>query len=193
MYTRRLVTVLIGLGILILVVILFFKALSGGDNDVVEQPTPITSYVDTATEMQMLASGPIVAESEHQAVRISVGRDEVRVEVITGYNGEVVREQSFSNSQEAYDQFLHALDLYGYTKGMETDTQIDKKGRCATGARYTFSIVDGAREIDSSWTTSCSGKSTFKGSRSNVLRLFRQQVPSEAYRELTRGVRVPGI
>lgn len=192
MNTRQIVTILIGLGLFILVIILIVRAFSGGGGTETPQvqPTPITSYVDTATEMQVVVSGPIVAQEQHDSIRITVGRDERTIEVLKGYQEEVVASRSFENTQEAYDEFLHALSAYGYANGTSSD-ESGEKGRCSNGSRYVFTIVDGAREIERRWTTTCESiKGNFVGNRVSVMRLFRTQIPTSDYRDLTRGTNV---
>ena len=157
MSKRGLLTFLIGFGLVILVIILVVKAFTGaGKKAVITERTPITSYVDTSTAMEFSASGPIVAQEDYDSIRISVGRDERRIDILRGYEGEIVATRTYENTEAAYNEFLHALALNGYAVGEPSEnTSEEVAGRCASGSRYIFAVKDGNREIESRWTTSC--------------------------------------
>lgn len=165
---------LVSVGLLIGV---FLLILSGFKSDGPKTKiTPLVEYASKSREMQYTMQGPVTADTVHQAIRITVGRDLTTINVIKGYNDEIINTQTYSNNQAAYAEFLRALDLAGYTKGTPNPKLKDDRGYCATGQRYTMSILDGSDTIQRLWSTSC-GAGNFKGSNTQVKSLFQKQIP----------------
>lgn len=183
---RYIVGFLIGLGLIVLTFILIVRIFSGGGNDR-PQPINLANYATTGTIVRFVQSGPIVADKQHQQVRITVGRDQVLFERLQGYQGEVVSTQRYDNNPDSYAQFLQALQVAGFTRGdIGSNVPKDERGHCPTGKRYIYEAIgDGENKIRW-WSTSCSGgEGNFNGRAGDVRRLFINQVPD--YRQLTRG------
>lgn len=164
---------LAAVGLVVLVFVLVLRGLGGGKQSV---ETKLTDYTATDTVMQLTVDGRVVADQEHQAVRVTVGRFENKIEIIRGYQNQIVEVKTYPNNEEAYGTFLRALHLLGYTKGDTDAKKGDERGVCPTGQRYIFEIVTGSASVQRFWKTSC-GSGTFKGNSSEVRSLFRAQIP----------------
>jgi len=160
-----------------LIVGVFILILNGFKSDSPKlKQTALVDYASTSREMQYTMQGPVSADSIHQAIRITVGRDQTTIDIIKGYNDEVVNSQNYANNESSYAEFLRALDLSGYNRGNPDPNLKDDRGFCATGQRYTMEILDGSDVKQHFWTTSC-GKGNFKGNANQVKTLFQKQIP----------------
>lgn len=182
---RYIIGFLIGLGLIVLTFILIVRIFGGGDDETRPRPIDLSSYATTDTVVRLTQDGPIVADKQHQQVRITIGRDQVLFERLQGYQGEVVSTQTYPNNPDAYAQFLHALENAGFTRG-DLNAPKDERGYCPTGRRYIYQAVGDGEDKLRWWSTSCgSNEGNFEGQASNVRRLFINQVPE--YRQLARG------
>jgi hypothetical protein len=169
---------LIGLVIFILLIIfLIIKLLSGGSHKPALPPS-LSSYADTATTVRYTIDNPVQAAETHNDIVIEVGSSSADIKITKGYDGEVVKEQSFPMSNAAYANFLLSLQHSGgYTLGNTDPALADERGYCATGDRYSYDIVSGdGRRLQHLWSTSCKEK-TFKGRPDVVRQLFTAQIP----------------
>lgn len=175
---------LISIGLVILVFILVLRGFGGKSPQ--DNKNPLTDYANSDTLVQMTVDGPIVGDQQHQAYRITIGRSESRIETLQGYQYDAIDTKTYDNNQEGFANFLRALDLAGYTKGIaNADSQSqDERGVCANGDRYIFEIINGTSQIQRFWSTSC-GKGTFKGKSDAVKHLFDRQVPLQDFTQLT--------
>ena len=181
---RYIAGILIAIGLVILTIILIVKAFTGGGGAPAPQQIDLNSYASTAAVMQMTIDGPINADQIHHQIRISVGRDKTTIDVLQGYEGDVAKSRTFHNNQKAYAEFLHALNVAGFTHGNSDPNIRDESGYCPTGQRYVYEALSGGDDILRWWKTSC-GQGNF-GGRSDVVRnLFKSQVPD--YNKLTTG------
>jgi hypothetical protein len=145
----------------------------------------LLSYSTTDAIAQLTIDGPINADQTHEAIQISVGRDQVVYENITGYQGTVVQQQTFANNTNAYANFLVALSRAGFTKGNISPTLKDERGYCAEGDRYIFELTQDNQTIERFWATNC-GPKTYLGSLDLTLTLFKAQVPD--YNKVTQNI-----
>ncbi len=174
---------LVSVGLIIGVFLLILNGFKS-DSPKVKQ-TALVDYASTSREMEYTMQGPVSADAVHQAIRITVGRSSSTIDIIKGYNDEVVNTQTYGNNQSSYAEFLRALDLSGYTRGNPSPELKDDRGFCATGQRYSMNIIDGSDVIQHYWATSC-GKGNFKGNANQVKVLFQKQIPD--YNVLTQRV-----
>lgn len=170
---------LASIGLIILVFILVLRGLSG--DPVKEGQTPLSDYANTDAVVRLTVDGRIISEQEHQAYQITVGRSETRVETLRGYEYDTVESRTYENNQESFTNFLRALELAGFTKGVEGADNRDERGVCATGRRYVFEVLSGTSEVQRYWSTSCGGQGTFKGNAAEVKLLFDKQIPGADY------------
>jgi hypothetical protein len=172
---KFLIGFLVTIGLLIVVFILIFRGV-GNKNETTAQQINLVDYATTSKIVQMTEKGPVNANQEHDEVRITVTNMESSIEVFKGYEGNLVKTQTYPNNSQAYADFLRALQLAGYTKGNKDSKVADERGYCATGTRYIFSIKDGDNSIQRLWSSSCNVGS-FKGKTSAVEALFQAQIP----------------
>jgi hypothetical protein len=180
---RYFVGFLITMGLIILLIVLIFGG-GGKKNEVPTTSKPLTSYVDTDSEVSMTVSGPINAESQHQEYRITVDRNNVTFEKIRGYEGNVVQLKTYDNNRSAYNNFLHALDRANFTSGDNNKDLADETGLCPLGSRYVFKLTQGGQDLERYWATTCQGTKTYLGNFQLTTTLFNLQVPD--FQDLTR-------
>jgi len=151
------------------------RGFSGGTK---QTQKPLSDYAGTASVVQLKVSGPIVGDQQFQSYQVTVGRDNVTIDTMSGYQNTLIAEKTYPNNQESYVNFLRALDFAGFTKGDTKSTNTDERGTCATGDRDVLQILNGTSETQRFWTTTCRGQGgTFKGSTDAIRRLFNLQVP----------------
>ncbi len=176
-----------------LIIFVFILVLRGFSGNNAPQPnrTPLTDYASTNTQVAMTIDGPVVAEPEHDAYRITVGRSETRLEALKGYEYQVAATKTYGNNQEAFYTFLRALDLAGFSKGKDASGQAkDERGVCAAGRRFVFEIVSGTSSIQRYWTTSCGDQGTFKGNTAITKQLFDRQIPGTDFSQTVNRLRL---
>jgi hypothetical protein len=168
---------LASIGLIVLVFILVLRGFGGKSTQ--QNQTPLTSYASSDTTVRMTVDGPIVGDQQHQAYRITVGRDQITLETLQGYQYSPIDTKMYENNQDAYANFLQAIDLDGFSKGVANpdSTASDERGVCPNGQRFVFEIDNGASQVERYWSTSCGGKGTFKGNTNAVKQLFDRQVP----------------
>jgi hypothetical protein len=167
--------------------ILLIGRLRSPGGSTVPDTVAAAEYADMdASSVIWMQEGRVVGDNKHYSVRITVNENERIVEVMKGYDGQVVRKKSYDNNQEAYRNFLKALDTleFGRQKLVKVT---DEEGICPTGFRYIYEIkVAGANHLRS-WSTSCSVKfGPFDGEASTVRKLFKLQIPD--YSKVVSGI-----
>ena len=171
-YWRYLLWLLAVVGLVIIVIILLLpgshKGLTG---------TGFISYSSTDATASMIIDGTEGANSLHQAVRVDVNQNEVVYKQLSTYNYNVVKEQTFTNNQTAYNVFLRSLYFAGFLKGNTDPSQTNPAGICPLGDRYIFNFVSGSQTIIHSWATTCSNK-IYGGNSDLTVKLFENQVPN---------------
>ena len=159
---------------LVVVVFILIVRGFGGRNRSLE--TNLADYAKTETVMRMTVEGKVNADQDHRSATVTVGRSSNAINLIQGYEGNVLQTKTYESNENAYATFLRALQLQGYDKGNDNPDRQDSRGQCPTGKVYTFEIITGSAIVQKFWTTSCGG-GTFKGNASVVRTLFRAQIP----------------
>lgn len=179
-----------GLVILLLFVIIFMIVRGGGGDDRGKVPETKKTLVSYATNDDVTLTstliGPVTAPQNHNEVQIEVTNSQATVNVMNGYDGNIINSRSYPLTTEAFTEFLSALDKAKYTEGDTDEALRNDDGYCATGQRYVFEIREGGNNIQRFWATSCGGTKTFKGNTGAVLELFQNQIPD--YNEITDDV-----
>jgi heme/copper-type cytochrome/quinol oxidase subunit 4 len=163
---------LVTIGLIILAFILIFR---GNGAPAVTTPD-IIRYANTNVVMQLTIDGPINSQQAHRMTRITVGQSQVTMTTVQGYQNTVIQSKSYDNNTTAYTDFLHALQIAGYSKGTKTTSLADERGVCPFGNRFIYEIINGAQDSQRYWHSDC-GSGNFKGSWSTVNSLFIRQVP----------------
>lgn len=177
---KQILAVLIGLGMIILVIVLIVRGFSStGSESETAKSVELTAYATTTSTASLTVDGPINANVDHRTTKISVRSTEVTVDLIHGYDGNVVEHATFPNTANAYDIFLRALQGQGFTQGNNDKELADERGACPSGLRYIYGLTDGTQDVLRFWSTSCnSSQGTFDGNAGSVQNLFRMQVPA---------------
>ncbi len=178
----------------VIAALIFFGVLlfSGGDDsdtETRERGIDLQSYLDRNITVRMTQGGRIVGNDEYREVRVSVNRNERRLELIRGYQSEVYQTQSFNNNGSAFEAFLLALNSQGFGNEREAADALDERGACPRGRRFVFEVFEGEQLISRQWAVSCSSREgTLAGNRSGIQRLFEDQITD--YRQLVRSTRL---
>lgn len=187
---KSILFILVVIGLIWLIFILFSRALGGGGGTVSrQQQIDMVSYANTDAVASMYVDGPINANEEHQAYRITVSREQTRIERISGYENNVVREATFPSNTNAYADFLKSLERAEFDKDVKPNVTKDERGFCPLRSRYIFAFNNSNEEIIRSWTTGCGG-GNMTGSFNLIKQLFIKQVPDKQYNEIMRGSRL---
>ena len=167
--------------ILVLLVLLFVFVIKRGGNP--SQPASDTKkvaqlvdYADKSSEVSLTTIGRLVGDEEHREIRIIVSANERRIEIISGYNQEVLSSQSYANNQAAYETFLSALGGQGFISAKKTSIT-DSRSVCPTGQHYEYKLKENDEEKSNLWSISCDRSGNFNGRASTVRELFRRQIP----------------
>lgn len=185
---RIIVFLLVVIGLIWLIILLFSKVFSGGNQNAPIVTTKLSSYAHSGTSAEFLIDGPLVVNQNHRSMRITVEASQSKIELMSGYEGQVIRQEVFPNTQEGYLNFLKGLDTLGFTKGNKT-TLKDERGQCPLQSRYVYSLKNNGSDVLRYWSTSC-GTGSFGGKRDAVRQLFERQIPPVTYSEFTRGMNV---
>lgn len=189
---RYFVGFLITIGLLILLIVLLLTGGGGKKSpkttgDKPRTTTELAAYADTDAVVRWTADGQINANSLHTSLQVTVGREEVVYEQMTGYQGQVVKRQVYNNNQDAYSSFLYAIGRAGFTLGKTDSNLANENGYCSLGRRYVFELREGDHDIQRYWATSCGGGAkTYEGNLPLTLQLFQLQVPD--YTDLTNNL-----
>lgn len=180
---RAIVVGLVGVSLVVLVLVLFAKGMGGGSstpNNLID----LGGYATTPATASVLVDGPTNADQDHRQVRITVSQTQTQIEVMQGYQGSVVDTRSFANNAESYKTFLQSLKQVNFARGTDAKLSENYKGYCPTGERYVFTFNDGDTDKFQYWSTSC-GQGTYRGNRRATLNLFRKQIPTKDYQQVT--------
>lgn len=181
---RLVIFILFVIGLIWLIILLFSKIFSGGDQTAPVATTKLSSYARSGTSAELYTDGPIILNQEHRAIRITVEATQSKIELISGYDGQVIRQEVFPNTQEGYLNFLKGLDTLGFSKTNKTALK-DERGQCPLETRYVYSLKENGTNVFRYWSTTC-GTGNFGGRGSSVRTLFQRQIPPAVYREFQR-------
>ena len=175
---KYLIALILGIGLVVLTFVLIFKAFSGNNNQATKpQQIDLNSYATTNAVMRYTIDGPINADQNHRRIRVTVGNDQVLLEILKGYQGSVVTSKTYPSNAEAYTDFLHSLTLASFNKGRDQAPK-DERGYCPAGRRYIYEAMSSGDNIMRWWSDSCaSADGNFAGSAGTVRLLFTSQVP----------------
>jgi hypothetical protein len=133
--------------------------------------------------------GKTSAPEDHRRFRFTISQDARRVDLIKGYDGNVIDTMRLANTPNSYQEFLYALESEGYTLEREEPTVTDRRGQCSDGKMYTYTARLNGVVMSDLWSVSCSRKpGTFGGNRNDIVRLFERQFPE--FNDFERGVRL---
>lgn len=179
---RYLLGFLATIGLIILILVLLLR---GGDSSSpAAKSLTLSDYARSNSAAHFTIDGPVVADQDHQEVKIDVDAYQVTFSLYDGYQGNLLNQQTYPSNEEAYTNFLLALQHQGFTTGNNDVSMRDERGYCPLGQRKVYSFTDGSDQLMRYWSTGCTVK-TFKGNIDSVTTLFQRQVPD--YNKLTQG------
>ena len=137
-------------------------------------PSSLQDYASATAEVRLTVDGQVNGDDLHRAIRITVGKNQRKLEVIQGYQGNVIDSKTQDNNESAYDVFLRSLNNAGFTKERKTKIT-DERGVCPTGNRYIYELTNTENNDLRRWSTSC-GAGTFGGQSQLIRSLFQSQI-----------------
>ena len=171
-------------------IFLLVRLISGvGDDTPTEQTSTQTQTVKKlSTDAQSVTYtvyGKVVAEEDRRAIRITISDSERKLEVLQGYDENVLKSERLSNKHSSFEAFLLALETAKFTT-RDTSIKTDDRSLCPLGSRFVYETKYDDSNIRS-WLTSCgTSGASFKGDKPTVDTLFKAQIPK--YSEVTNGV-----
>src|SRR3972149_8316956 len=115
MINRYLVGFVVVILMMIVGIIMLFSGGGEKPSPTAVKVKPLPEYSGTYAEASMTTRGQINGEDIHRSIRITVGQYQRRLDIITGYSGNVIQTQTYSNSEPAYSEFLYAIRDAGFT------------------------------------------------------------------------------
>jgi hypothetical protein len=139
---------------------------------------PLPEYADTYAEVSYMTDGHINGDDKHRAIKITVDQFQRKLNILGGYNYNVIEEHTFPNNQQAYEVFLKAINNEGFTlKRSKSSAPKSETGQCPLGTRTILELNDSGDSLSRLWTSSCGLTSgTFAGHASAVQQLFQAQI-----------------
>lgn len=165
---------IIAIIVLVFLAVLIFGGGSSNNNPQVVT-THLSDYANTDVEVRLTVDGQINNNEAHRQIIFTVGRDNRSLQVNKGYQGEVLKSESFDNNKDAYNAFLRALDTSGFTLSRKSKFP-NEQGLCPLGQRYIYEVINNGNKNTRTWSTSCNGPSNFKGKAGLVQELFHNQI-----------------
>ncbi|MBI1857462.1 hypothetical protein HY003_04295 [Candidatus Saccharibacteria bacterium] len=182
---RRPIFSILGIIFIIVLAVLFFNRGSNEPSPAKKTQKILHDYANSNAIVGFTTQGKIVGDDKYRSIRITIGRDFRKVEVLDGYEQVVEKAQNFSNNEDAYGVFLRALELHGFTKSRKTPTA-DERGTCPTGNRYVYEHKDGDDSLQRTWSTSCNTSQGSFAGQQVVRQLFQAQITD--YGKFTAGI-----
>lgn len=179
------------IGFLVFIIIMISLFTGGGKKatpSTVPVVKPLAEYASTDATVSLTTDGIVNGDELHRAIRITVSANQREVDVLQGYNPQVITSKTFINNQEAFTVFLRAIANAGFTlKIKNSKAPADPSGQCALGFRYIYDLNQDDNDLSRLWTSSCgSAAGTSGGATSTLMTLFQDQIP--AYGTITNQV-----
>ena len=178
MWFGRLLAFFIGIIIFIVILVAIFG--HGGKKPTSTQVMSLPDYAGTNATVSFTEDGIVNADSLHRSIRITVSNNQVTMDVLKGYNPQVIQSNSFENNQEAYTVFLKSINNAGFlAKTNNTKIPDDETGQCALGNRFILALDQDGTDISRTWASTCGSKvGTSTGAVQTLQTLFDYQVPN---------------
>jgi hypothetical protein len=184
----------VALGILVLacVAIAVIVSRPSGSSNKKSSSSKVINLLDYENQDATLAvtiEGPIVGDDQRQALRMTVSPEDRGIELLDGYDQNIVRSKHYTNNQGGYEYFIRAINNVGFTL-KRPSTITDERGICPDGEIYIYDLYDGSGQlVNHTWGTSCGLTiGTFAGYGPNVRDLFTKQITD--YDDFTSGISI---
>jgi hypothetical protein len=178
MYLGRIILAFLGF---IVFIVIMFKLFTGHApapvNTAVLKPLP--AYAGSDATVSFTTDGIVNGDELHRSIRITVSNTQRSVDVLQGYNPQVIQSKSFENNQEAYDVFLRAIGNSGFLlKSKNTKAVTDERGLCPLGFRYILDLNQDGSDLSRLWGSSCGPSiGNAAGAIPTIRQLFEDQIP----------------
>lgn len=172
------------LGLFVILLLLFGRGGSPKKQIDITQP----QYSDAV--LVYTIDGPVVAQENHNAIRISVSGSGRTLEIIQGYEDQATTIKHYDNTQAAFDVLVQELQRSGFTNQNGHSNSTSIYSVCPLGNRFIYQLENNNAEVYNAWSTSCNdrGVQTFSGNAVLVQELFQRQIPN--YDTLTASVQL---
>lgn len=190
----RLLRIILVVLVVLLLISLVFAVVFGGkkssnNKSTTTDTTTLSSAANTDATVSFLTDGAINSNEAHRQINITVSKTARTLTIYQGYQQQVLSTQSFSNNQQAYESFLNALDVAGFTKERTNATVTDIAGQCPLGLRYIYSSTAIPNVPNNLWAATCGAKlGNFGGTTGTINTLFQAQIPN--YSSLVSNVKL---
>jgi hypothetical protein len=177
---RNLVIFLVICFVLLFLVVKIFgghpKQPSTNPNTPVVKALP--DYSDTYAEVSYMTDGHINGEDQHRAIKITVDQFQRKVDILSGYEYNVIEEHTQPNNQTAYEVFLKAINNEGFlVKRKNAKVPTSSTGQCPLGTRTILELNDSGNSLSQLWTSSCGlTVGNFGGHTDAIQTLFQRQI-----------------
>lgn len=173
------------LGVLLLIIFILVLAFGGGSDTATQKD--VKRLADYATEPATTAiltqGGAINSVEDHRVIRVSVTDSVRRIEILEGYDGDVLKTKTYSNTTSAFRAFLAGLEQVGFSR--ERSTSASFESVCPESRRFRYELDSNDETVINTWSASCE-KGTFNGRTTSVQNLFEAQIPE--YDDYTKNV-----
>lgn len=184
---KTIVFFLVVIGLIWLIIVLFSKAFSTSKTATTARPkVDLLSYAATDAVSSVYIDGPVQANQDHQALKISVDKNQVKIELYRGYQREVVKQAVYPNNPTSYASFLKSLDKAQFARSVSANVGVDERGYCPLRNRFIYELNNETTSVVRAWTTSC-GVGNYTGDRALTRTLFIDQVPDKELRTFLNG------
>lgn len=140
-----------------------------------EKPLTVRDYASRDSRVVYTIEGNVRGNNMYRAVRTTVSREYRLIEVIEGYQNNVIRSQKEANNSEAYATFLAAIEGKGFGAKRNTKNTNDE-GVCPLGLKFIYEIYDGNKQTQRLWSTNCGGQGTSNANNTILRVLFDRQI-----------------
>jgi hypothetical protein len=144
-------------------------------NPAVPVVKPLPAYSGTLAEVSFTQDGRINGDDQHRAIKITVDKFQRKLDILGGYNGNILEEHTYPNTEDAYNVFLHSLQYEGFTLTRKKPTPGSETGQCPQGKRFIFELNDSGDVLSNHWATTC-GTGTSGALTGRIQSLFQAQI-----------------
>jgi hypothetical protein len=172
--------ILAGVAVVVIIIgiIAAFSAGKKGSTTTTPTQQSLTDHTTDGSEVRLTIEGPVNADELHRSTTISVSRDGRAIEADKTYNDVPAASATYQNNQDAFDDFMQALQNAGFTRQASGSTTQSEVGQCPLGQRYIYELVTNDAIALRSWSSTCQLRGEpFAGNAGLVAELFQAQIP----------------
>lgn len=189
--SARYILMFVAVIVLLIVIVLLFTGMNRPNSSSTESkktPTSLSSYANSDATVSYMVDGVIKGNDQYRAINIIVSKNARTIQILSGYQGSILKSQTTPNNPEAFGQFLAAIQTAGFLTERVRPTEANMAGQCPLGNRYIFTATNVADAPTNLWTSSCNLKTsgTWAGNYSTVSKLFNLQISN--YTQFVSGV-----